>query len=106
MTLLGWGSTYDAIEEACQILTEQGKKVNHVHFTDLFPMPVEGVLKTLQGCKEIVAIETNYSSQLCRLIKAETGFDIKRTINRYDGEPFTGPDIVQRLTKDKEVAHV
>ena len=104
LTLLGWGSTYDAIEEACQCLRTQGVTANHLHFTDLFPMPVEGVLEMLNACHEIIAVENNFSSQMCRLIRAETGFTIQRSVNRYDGEPFTGDDICNRIKK--ELAHV
>lgn len=104
LTLMGWGSTYDAIEEACQLLRDVGVNVNHLHFTDLFPLPVDGVLEILNSCREIVAVETNFSSQMVRLIRAETGFAIKRTVNRYDGEPFTGEDIFKRL--QEVLAHV
>ncbi len=101
VTLLGWGATYDVIEEACQILTEEGVKVSHVHFTDLYPMPVKAVLDVLNNCNEIIAVENNYSCQMSRLILAETGFQIKRFIRRYDGEPFTGEDIVDRFKKSE-----
>lgn len=104
LTLMGWGSTYDAIEEACQCLTAEGIEVNHLHFTDLFPLPVEGVLEILDSCRMVLGVENNYSSQMCRLIRAETGYDIKRSVNRYDGEPFTGEDICNRVKK--ELAHV
>jgi len=101
---MGWGSTYNALEEACQLLQKDGLSVNHLHFTDLFPLPVEAVLEVLNSCKEIVAVENNYSSQMARLIRAETGYFIKRSVNRYDGEPFTGEDICKRVKK--ELAHV
>jgi len=104
LTLMGWGSTYDALEEACQYLQADGISANHLHFTDLFPLPVEGVLEILNSCKEILAVENNFSSQMTRLIRAETCFDIKRTVNRYDGEPFTGEDIYYRVKK--EMAYV
>ena len=98
ITLMGWGSTYDAIEEACELLRQADVNVNHLHFTDLYPLPVEGVLEILNSCREVIAIETNYSSQMVRLLRAETGYNgIKRTVNRYDGEPFTGEDIFKRL---------
>ncbi|MBI4358155.1 MAG: 2-oxoacid:acceptor oxidoreductase subunit alpha [Candidatus Omnitrophica bacterium] len=105
LTLMGWGSTYDAIEEACGLLTEAGASVNHLHFTDLYPLPAEKVLDLLNACREIIAVETNYSSQMVRLLRAETGYnEIKRTVNRYDGEPFTGEDIFNRL--QEVLAHV
>lgn len=104
LSLLGWGATYDAIEEACQYLNADGLSVNHIHFTDLYPLPIEGVRDMLEACKEIIAVENNYSSQMTRLIRAETAFDIKRTVNRFDGEPFTGEDIYKRVKK--ELAYV
>jgi len=104
LTLMGWGSTYDMLEEACAYLAKEGIMANHLHFTDLFPLPVEGVLKILNSCKEIIGVENNYSSQMCRLIRAETGCHIKRSVNRYDGEPFTGEDICNRVKK--ELAYV
>lgn len=104
ITLMGWGSTYDAIEEACQLLEMEGVVANHLHFTDLFPLPVEETLEILNACREVIGVENNYSSQMCRLLRAETGYHVKRTVNRYDGEPFTGEDIVNRVKK--ELAHV
>lgn len=107
LTLMGWGSTYDALEEALQFLSAQGIIANHLHFTDLFPLPVEGVLEIMNGCKEIVAVENNFSCQMARLIRAETGYYIKKTVTRFDGEPFTGEDICSRVIKlKKELAHV
>jgi 2-oxoglutarate ferredoxin oxidoreductase subunit alpha len=100
LTLLGWGSTYGAIQEACRLLNEEGLSVNHLHFTDLYPMPVDSVLEMLNACREIIAVENNYSLQLCRLIRAETGFTVERGVNRYDGEPFTGEDIYNRIKKE------
>lgn len=104
ITLLGWGSTCNAIEEACLLLKEEGIQANHLHFTDLFPMPAEKVLKALNACKEIISVENNYTHQLCRLIRMETGYEVKRHVSRYDGEPFTGEDICKRVKK--ELGHV
>jgi len=98
-TLVGWGSTYNAIQEAIPHFVQDGLSVNHVHFTDLFPMPKESVLKMLGACRNIIAVENNLTSQLVRLIRSETGFDIKRTVNRYDGDPFSGEDIYERVKK-------
>ncbi|MBI3306802.1 MAG: 2-oxoacid:acceptor oxidoreductase subunit alpha [Candidatus Omnitrophica bacterium] len=100
LTLMGWGSTYDAIEEACQYFAHEGIAVNHLHFTDIYPLPIQGVLDILNSCHEIIGVETNYTSQMCRLIRTETGYHVKKTVNRYDGEPFTGEDIYRRVKKE------
>lgn len=104
ITLLGWGSTYDFIKEACEILNKDGLSVNHLHFTDLYPMNSEKVTEILNSCNNIIAVENNMTNQMCKLIKAETGFDIKSSVNRYDGEPFTG-EYIANLVKEKELAH-
>jgi len=101
VTLMGWGSTFDAIEEAVWLLNKDGLSVNHLHFTDIYPLPVQATLDLLNGCNEIVAVENNFSCQMSRLILAETGFQIKQQVTRYDGEPFTGEDIVERLKKNE-----
>lgn len=104
VTLLGWGSTYDAIEEAVSMLKSEGMSVNHIHFTDLYPINKIETRKLLESCNSIISVENNYSNQLCSLIRKETGFDINRHVNRYDGEPFTGEYIVSKV-KEKELAH-
>jgi len=100
LTLLGWGSSYDAIEEACQFFTREGLKVNHLHFTDLYPFPIEKTLEVLNSCKEVVAVEGNFTGQMAKLIRMETGYHVKRLVSRIDGEPFTGEDIYKRVKKE------
>ena len=99
LTLMGWGSTFDYIEDACETLRADGLSVNHLHFTDLFPMDKEKVKEVLASCTEIVAVENNMTNQMCQLILGETGFEITRSINRFDGEPFTGEYIVNEVKK-------
>jgi len=43
----------------------------------------------LQEAREVVCVEGNATGQLARLIRRETGFEIKRKILRYDGLPMT-----------------
>ena len=104
LTLMGWGSTHDAIKEACEFFAQEGLKVNQLHFTDLFPLPIEKTIEILNSCKEIVAVENNLTGQMARLIRMETGYHVKRVVSRYDGEPFTGEDIYHRVKK--ELAYV
>ncbi len=99
LTLMGWGSTFDYIEDACETLRADGLSVNHLHFTDLYPMDKEKVKELLRSCNEIVAVENNMTNQMCKLILGETGFEITRSINRFDGEPFTGEYIVNEVKK-------
>lgn len=111
ITLMGWGSTSDMISEAVEILSAEGYSVNQMHFVDIFPLPKEKVLETLKSCKEIIAVENNISNQFPRHLLAETGFEVTKSINRYDGEPFTGHFIAEEIKKldvlkKKELANV
>jgi 2-oxoglutarate ferredoxin oxidoreductase subunit alpha len=42
-------------------------------------------------------VENNYSGQLARHIRAETGFTVDGKILKYDGEPFEPHHIVAHV---------
>ncbi len=98
ITLVGWGSTYGVIREVRETLISKGVKVNHIHFKYLYPFKKE-ILDLLSSQKKIIAVENNYSAQLCKLISMETGFIIKNKILKYDGEPFTPAYLLSEVEK-------
>ena len=99
VTLVGWGSTCYAIREAVDSLLEQGVSVNSLHFSELWPFPVDDVAKILAKAGKIYVIESNASGQLAHLIQAETCVKVSDRILKYDGRPFTPSDIVQEVKK-------
>ena len=98
ITLVGWGSTYQIIEEVRMALEKQGKSVNHVHFRTIWPIHANETLQILSATKKTINIENNFSSQMSKIIRMETGFTMNQFINKYDGEPFT----FEGLLKDVE----
>ena len=52
------------------------------------PFLSEDVGAILAKAKRPIIIENNYTSQMARLIRMETGFNIKDRVLKYDGEPF------------------
>jgi 2-oxoglutarate ferredoxin oxidoreductase subunit alpha len=88
-TLVGWGSTFNMIEEVRLALEKKGKKVNHIHFRTVWPLHAEETSKLLNAAKSTINIENNFSSQMAKLIRMETGYQMNHFINKYDGEPFT-----------------
>ena len=102
--LVSWGSTLDTIREARSTLEKDGVKTAHLHLKYIHPFHGEEVNKILteyeNSGKKILMIEANYSGQMQRHIKAETGFDIKDHYRRYDGEYILPRDIVQ-VVKEK-----
>jgi 2-oxoglutarate ferredoxin oxidoreductase subunit alpha len=63
------------------------------------PFLSEEVAAILSKSKRPIIIENNYTSQMARLIRMETGFDIKDKILKYDGEPFPAGLAYQEVKK-------
>ncbi|MDD5038360.1 MAG: 2-oxoacid:acceptor oxidoreductase subunit alpha [Dehalococcoidales bacterium] len=99
-TLIGWGSTYGAIQEAVDILGKEGASINSLHLSELSPFPSEAVSDVLSRAHNTYVIENNASGQLARLIREHTGIKVKGTILKYDGRPFTPAYIVRTLRKE------
>ena len=68
----------------------------------LVPFHEEAVRDILQASRHTLVVENNYTGQLARHIRAETGFTVHGKILKYDGEPFEPHHIVERV---KEVLH-
>lgn len=100
LTLIGWGSTYGMIREAISTLGEEGMTLNHLHIKYMLPFHAKQVKEILESCRNTLTVESNYTGQLSRLIRMETGFDIKHQLLKYDGEPFYPGQII---TKVREV---
>ena len=94
VTLIGWGSTKGVIEEACEILTEEGISANQLQIRWLVPLHGEAILDILKGSRHTIIVENNYSGQFARYLRSETGYVPNGYIRKYDGEPFMPHHIV------------
>ena len=94
ITLIGWGSTEDVIEEAANLLRTAGYSVNHVHFKWLYPINEDRTNQVLSKCKRAIIVECNYTGQFARFLRGETGFKADGHIRKYDGEPFMPHHVV------------
>ena len=88
VTLIGWGSTQGVIEEACELLNEQGISTNQLQIRWLVPLHGEAILEILNGSRHTIIVENNYSGQFARYLRSETSFVASGHIRKYDGEPF------------------
>ncbi len=100
VTLIGWGSTYGAIREAADLLNQQGKAVNTLHFSQLWPFPADSATKALKKAGQNIVIEGNATAQLAALIRRETGIKTDASILKYDGRPFSPIEIIDRLKRE------
>src|SRR5215471_9477192 len=97
VTLIGWGSTKGVIEEACEILTEQGIPANQLQIRWLVPLHGETILDLLKDARHTIIVENNYSGQFARYLRSETSFVADGHIRKYDGEPFMPHHIVEAV---------
>jgi 2-oxoglutarate/2-oxoacid ferredoxin oxidoreductase subunit alpha len=97
VTLIGWGSTKGVIEEACEILTEQGVSANQLQIRWLVPLHGDAILDILRRARHTIIVENNYSGQFARYLRSETSFVPDGHIRKYDGEPFMPHHIVEAV---------
>jgi 2-oxoglutarate ferredoxin oxidoreductase subunit alpha len=97
ITLIGWGSTKGVIEEACEVLTEQGISANQLQIRWLVPLHGDAILDILKDARHTIIVENNYSGQFARYLRSETSFVPDGYIRKYDGEPFMPHHIVEAV---------
>jgi len=97
VTLIGWGSTKGVIEEACEILSEQGISANQLQIRWLVPLHGEAILDILKDARHTIIVENNYSGQFARYLRSETSYVPSGHIRKYDGEPFMPHHIVEAV---------
>lgn len=97
LTLVGWGSTSGVIREAAELLTAGGVKTNFLIIKYIAPFHAKEVAEILSKCKKKFSVEVNFTSQMARHIKAETGISMDAHINRYDGEPLEPAGVVAEV---------
>jgi len=99
LTIIGWGSSKGVIIDALDRLKEQGMAVNYLHMRLFAPFPVEGITNILNKAKKKVIIESNFSNQLAKLIRMETGLDIEYKAVKYTGRPLSQCEILDTVER-------
>ncbi len=90
VVLLGWGSTWAAIDAAMQRTRRAGTKVAWIHLTHLNPLP-PNLGELLHGFKKVLVPELNLG-QLCRIVRADYLVDAQ-SVTKVQGLPFTSAEL-------------
>lgn len=97
VVLTCWGSTYGIVKEVVDELSDKFKMAM-LHFSELYPLSHDlSWVETVEKAKISINIEQNATSQFARLIRMETGVELKNHINRFDGRPFTVDELKERV---------
>ncbi|MFA5096647.1 MAG: 2-oxoacid:acceptor oxidoreductase subunit alpha [Candidatus Omnitrophota bacterium] len=95
--LVGFGSTYGVIKEACE--RSGDKKFGCVHLPQVWPFPAAELSRLLNRKRDILTVENNAGGQLARLMMREAGIKVGSSILRYDGRPFDVDYLIERINK-------
>ncbi len=99
LLLVSWGSTKGAAKAVADAARKSGRRVGALHLTQVWPLPVEDLLRHLRSAKQVVCVEGNATGQLAGLIRRATGFAIERNLLHYDGRPIMPEWILRELDK-------
>jgi len=99
LLLVSWGSSKGAAQEAASCIRAEGERVATLHFSQVWPLVPEQFTSHLESARQVVSIEGNAFGQMARLIRRETGFEIKKQVLRYDGLPITPESILRELNR-------
>jgi len=90
LLVLGWGSTWGAIDGAVNRVRHKGRKVAKAHLTHLNPFP-RNLGDVLRRVPNVLVPEMNLG-QLSRLLRAEYLVDVK-SVTQVRGVPFTAGEL-------------
>ena len=100
LVLVGWGGVYGSLEEAVQILIDEGTPVMGLYLTGIWPFPGDAMEEALKNKSKWAVVEANYTGQLTRLIQTELCRQPDAVIKKYTGRPFTSQEIAQSFKKE------
>ncbi len=105
ISLISFGSTQDAVDEALYVLSNKGYKVNHLRMRSL---PVsDNVKQFVRGHKRNYVVELNRDGQLHQILQLEIPDSNLRLISlsHQDGLPLTARWVVEQLLAKEEQQH-
>jgi 2-oxoglutarate/2-oxoacid ferredoxin oxidoreductase subunit alpha len=94
LLVVGWGSTYGAIAQACEQARAQGHAVAHLHLRHLNPLPRD--LEEVMRCYRHVLVPEMNLGQLSKLLRERYLLDVK-SLSKVQGKPFKVSEILDRI---------
>jgi 2-oxoglutarate ferredoxin oxidoreductase subunit alpha len=94
LLVVGWGSTYGAIEEAVTRAHAAGIRVGHVHLRHLNPFPAD-LGDVLGRYRKVLVPELNMG-QLARLLRERYLLEVAQ-LDKAQGRPFKAAEVYARI---------
>jgi 2-oxoglutarate ferredoxin oxidoreductase subunit alpha len=97
LLVVSWGGTYGSVHSAIKELQKQGKKVSHVHFHYIMPLP-KNTGDILKGFKKIVVCELN-GGQLVNYLRMKHPSQAYHQFNKVQGLPFLITELTDKFNQ-------
>ncbi|MFT7485570.1 MAG: 2-oxoglutarate ferredoxin oxidoreductase subunit alpha [Candidatus Paceibacteria bacterium] len=95
LLVLGWGSTYGSITEACEQIRNSGKKISQIHLRHVWPLP-NGLDEIFAKFKRVLIPEINLG-QMARLLRGEYQSVEFLSHGRTLGLPLSAHELVGKI---------
>ncbi len=99
LLVLGWGSTWGAIDGAMNQGTPPGRRIAHAHLVHLNPFPAD-LGDVLRRYPKVLVPELNLG-QLSKMVRADFLVDA-RTVSKVQGVPFTASELERAIFETLE----
>ncbi|PIR49635.1 hypothetical protein COU79_03815 [Candidatus Peregrinibacteria bacterium CG10_big_fil_rev_8_21_14_0_10_54_7] len=96
--VVSWGSNRGPLSDVLKSDAFTGRKVSYLHYSYLWPLKTEKLMKLAKKAKKTVLVECNYQGQLGMLIAQECGLHFDHRILKYDGRPMFFDELFEQLT--------
>ncbi len=94
LAVVGWGSTFGAIDQAVRLARKEGVKVSHIHLRHLFPFPAN--LGELLARFERVLVPELNTGQLATLLRDRYLLPV-RQLDKVAGQPFKVREVLTAI---------
>jgi 2-oxoglutarate ferredoxin oxidoreductase subunit alpha len=94
LAVVGWGSTYGAIQQAVRRCRQAGHDVSHIHLRHMWPLP-RNLAQLLKGFERVIVPELN-NGQLVRLLRSEFLVPAE-PLTKVAGQPFRVVEIERAI---------
>lgn len=96
--LVGIASSYGALQEAQELLNEEGIKTNHIQLRLIKPFPADKLLPYYNKAKHVIICEHNATEQLTNQFRIYMPQKKKvASCLKYDGNPFTKSYVIKKV---------
>ncbi|OGK20664.1 hypothetical protein A3C23_05725 [Candidatus Roizmanbacteria bacterium RIFCSPHIGHO2_02_FULL_37_13b] len=95
VVFVSWGSNKGAILAAMETLNNRAILSACLHFTHVFPLDSERIKTLFSNNKRYILVENNSHGQFGKLLRQETGINIKEKILKFDGRPIWPEEIIE-----------